>query len=93
MTWIDRLGVGVSLALVLCLPADARSKLDPPELGNYVRWGPFRVRPGLVLSNVGYDDNILGSSSNPIGDYTATVSAKKTDAILVESRKLSAHSA
>lgn len=47
--------------------------LDPPELENYLRWGPLRVRPGFTLANFGYDDNIFSSNSNKVGDTTATL--------------------
>jgi hypothetical protein len=51
----------------------AGTDLEPPDLGRYFKWGPLRVRPGLVVSDMGYDDNILSSSSDPVDDYTMTV--------------------
>jgi len=47
--------------------------LTPPDPQRYVRWGPLHVRPGLELSHLGYDDNILSSASAPVSDFTATL--------------------
>ncbi len=64
----------VLTALAVCPTAAAQnSKLEPPDLARYLRWGPVRARPGLNLQNLGYDDNILRNPSNRVSDYTATV--------------------
>jgi hypothetical protein len=67
--------LGLSLGLALSSNW-AASKLEPPPLEQYLRWGPLRVRPGIELSDVGYDDNILYTDQNKVSDYTATVSPK-----------------
>jgi hypothetical protein len=65
-------------ALILGLPTGLRAadpgKLEPPDLSRYLRWGPARVRPGLVLSDIGYDDNILLNDTDRVSDLRATVS-------------------
>jgi hypothetical protein len=39
------------------------------------RWrlGPFRVDPAIKLGNLGYDDNVFGTETDKVDDYTATV--------------------
>ncbi len=66
----------LALALGVCSVWASESNLQPPKLDQYLRWGALRVRPGLALSNVGYDDNILYNDTNKVSDYTATVSPK-----------------
>jgi len=73
----------VALALLVGLPALAQDKLEPPDLTRYLRWGPVRARPGIGLSNLGYDNNIfLSSGDNVIGDYTATLSPRLDGLVL-----------
>ena len=71
------LGFFIVLTL-LSVPVSAQSKLDPPDPARYRKWGALRVRPGLELSGVGYDNNILRGTDrgSRIGDYTATLSPK-----------------
>jgi hypothetical protein len=66
--------------------ADRESKLEPPELGRYLRWGPFRVRPGFQIKNLGYDDNILLNDEERISDYTATLAPKVDGLVLFGDR-------
>ena len=57
--------------------AQTPDKLEPPALSQYLRWGPLRARPGIGLSNLGYDNNIfLSTGDNVVGDYTATLSPR-----------------
>ena len=76
----------ILVGLLLLLPGAslrAASKLEPPDLDNYLRWGPVRVRPGFQMSQLGYDDNILFSTARgPVGDYTATFTPKLDGLIL-----------
>jgi hypothetical protein len=37
--------------------------------------GPVRLLPGFAVHNAGYDSNVFGTSTDPVGDWTATVSA------------------
>jgi hypothetical protein len=74
------------LAGLLLTPALAASKLEPPELDRYMRWGPLRVRPGFTISNLGYDDNIFYSSEDTVGDFTATLSPKLDGLVLFGDR-------
>jgi hypothetical protein len=39
------------------------------------RLGPLRVRPLFELRDSGYNNNVFGSETNKVGDYTATISA------------------
>jgi hypothetical protein len=39
------------------------------------RLGPLKVRPLFELRDFGYNNNVFGSDTNKVGDYTATVSA------------------
>lgn len=79
-------GACAILLIVVVAPAEARSRLDPPDVADYVRWGPLRARPLLELSDIGYDDNILASTRNPVGDYTATLSPALEGLMLFGSR-------
>ena len=77
------------LAVLLCFfagPLYAESKLEPPDLSRYLRWGPLRVRPGLALTNIGYDDNILLDPQDPIADFTATITPRLQGLVLFGDR-------
>ncbi len=73
------------LVLVLApFPALAgESKLEPPELDRYLRWGPVRARPGLTVTNLGYDDNILVNDRQRVGDYRVTVAPRLDGLVLL----------
>ena len=75
-----------SILAMAALPATAESKLEPPDLERYLRWGPLRVRPGIELTNLGYDDNILANDRQKVDDYTATWSPKVEGLVLFGSR-------
>ena len=81
-----RLAVSVLALVFWTLALGSESKLRPPELDQYLRWGALRVRPGLALSNVGYDNNILYNDANKVSDYTATISPKAEVLILFGDR-------
>ena len=78
------------LLLPLCGQAFAQeqeNKLEPPELDRYRRWGFLRARPGFELSNLGYDSNILFSSTGElVSDTTATLSPKLDGLVLLGSK-------
>jgi len=77
--WI-RLALVAGLGCTPCLAQ--QSALEPPDLERYLRWGPLRVRPGLEVSNFGYDDNIFARNTDQEGDYTITL-APKVDGLLL----------
>lgn len=81
-TWICAV-LAVLQAGLLCR---AESRLEPPDLDRYLRWGALRARPGVELANLGYDSNILYSAENPVPDYTATAFAKLDGLLLFGSR-------
>ncbi len=62
------------------------NKLEPPDLANYRRWGFLRARPGIELSDLGYDSNIFYSNTQPVSDTTATLSPKLDGLILLGSK-------
>jgi hypothetical protein len=35
--------------------------------------GPFRVQPKLTIRDLGYNNNVFGTTDNPVSDWTATV--------------------
>lgn len=35
--------------------------------------GPFRVQPRLSIRDLGYNNNVFGTTDNPVSDWTATV--------------------
>ena len=57
--------------------ADELTPLDPPDTERFLRWGPFRVRPGLTIPGLGYDNNVFAvtdqtaaaNSAAKVGDY------------------------
>ena len=67
-------------------PSLAQSKLDPPELDRYLRWGPLRVRPGFSVKDLGYDDNIFLQETNVVADYRLTA-APRLDGLLLLGRR------
>lgn len=62
----------------------AETPLEPPDLSRYLRWGPFRVRPGIGFSNIGYEDNIFYQSAEQpkVSDYTATITPRLDGVVL-----------
>ena len=89
MNMIARICIAALLLGLLGLPtvgADAESKLEPPDLGRYLRWGPLRVRPGFQIKNLGYDDNILLDNEERISDYTVTLAPKGDGLVLFGDR-------
>jgi len=70
-------GLAVFAAAFSTLPAQEISPLDPPDTARYLKWGPFRVRPGLTIPNLGYDNNVFAVTdqsatadpSSKVGDY------------------------
>ncbi len=76
----------VLAALLFVGPAAAESSLEPPDLGRYLKWGPLRVRPGLSVTDLGYDDNILFKTDNEESDFRATVSPQIDGLVLFGSR-------
>jgi hypothetical protein len=84
------------LALV-CLVAAYRSAsaqelspLDPPDTARFLKWGPFRVRPGLTIPALGYDDNVFAvtdqtaaaNSATKVGDYFIALSPRLEGLVL-----------
>jgi len=76
------------LAAPLSLAAEGRSELEPPDLEQFLRWGPLRVRPGMRVTNFGYDDNVFytNDSVEPQGDYTITLVPRVDGLVLLGSR-------
>lgn len=56
------------------------SPLEPPDTARYLRWGPFRVRPGIAIDDLGYDSNVFAIPNNsplaPVGDWFLAVTPK-----------------
>ncbi|MCP3979797.1 MAG: outer membrane beta-barrel protein [bacterium] len=78
--------VAVLLTLAVA-DTSATTRLEPPDLSRYLRWGPLRVRPGFELSQLGYDDNILlGTDERKVSDTTATLSPRLDGLLLFGSR-------
>ena len=82
---------GIVLAAVLAAaaaPAFAQqvSPLTPPDTSRYLQWGPFRVRPGLTIPTLGYDNNVFAipedSPVAPVGDYFIAVAPRLEGLIL-----------
>ena len=77
-----------SLAIFLCAAGSLQGAdpLEPPELDQYLRWGPLRVRPGFSVSNFGYDNNVFYDQSSPLSDLKATLSPRIEGLVLLGSR-------
>jgi hypothetical protein len=67
--------------LILLLATGGRTGLAETWKGKDLRWqmeqarwkfGPLWIRPVIVLTNVGYDTNVYGTSYNQVKDYTLT---------------------
>lgn len=79
----------VTIAAAVLLASVGRvqaTDLEPPELERYLRWGILRVRPGISLQNLGYDDNIFYEQSNQQSDFRATISPRLDGLVLLGSR-------
>lgn len=75
--------VGFVAALAASGPALAQSgdPTRPPDLSRYLRWGPLHVRPGLVIPQVGRDDNVKycydgEADCTRLSDFVVTVSPR-----------------
>jgi hypothetical protein len=66
---------GWTLAAPMVEGATSNDPLEPPDLGDYVRWGPIRARPSVGVSNLGKDDNVFFATGpeEPKSDYRVTV--------------------
>ena len=85
--WIPVVGLVCVLLGTPALAQHQDNKLEPPDLEDYRRWGPLRARPGFEVSRLGYDSNILASSSGElVSDFTATLSPKLDGLVLFGSR-------
>ncbi len=64
--------------------ARAAGPLEPPPLDRYLRWGPFRVRPGFAVPALGYDNNILasGTSQPSVGAFGVRLSPRIEGVVL-----------
>jgi hypothetical protein len=69
-------------------PCGAEQQPPDPDLETrgMRRFGPFHVRPFLVLQNAGYDDNIRLDASVREGDTTATAGAGAEAVLLTGNR-------
>jgi Putative beta-barrel porin 2 len=67
------------IALVLAVPAAAQElpERDPLERDPLesmpIRFGPLGLSPSLLISDVGIDDNVFNSETDPQRDFTATI--------------------
>ena len=73
------------LAVIIGFPAFSADKLEPPDLEQYLRWGPLRVRPGIELTNLGYDDNIFFNNGEQTSDLNATLTPRLDGLVLLGS--------
>jgi hypothetical protein len=55
----------------LPLHEQVRKQLETSRM----RVGILRLRPAFTVSNFGYDNNVFGTTEDPVGDWHATVSA------------------
>lgn len=53
------------------LDVEVRGEMERSRL----QLGPVRILPWVTVRNFGYNDNIFGSSEDPVGDWTASVGA------------------
>ncbi len=71
--WAVLAAAAAAAAMSPAVLAQSISPLDPPDTSRYLKWGPFRVRPGLTIPNLGYDSNVFyrpdESKLPPVGDY------------------------
>jgi hypothetical protein len=82
--WTALLALCAALAASPAVVAQSISPLDPPDTSRYLRWGPFRVRPGFAISDLGYDNNVFAvtdqtAAEDPgskVGDYFIALSPR-----------------
>ena len=64
---------GIALVLFFAGGTARSSTLEQDfPVEGMIHWGPFRVRPFLLLKDTGYDNNIFLDDTNPQGDFTST---------------------
>lgn len=77
MIWIRgarwRLAWLAALTLTTAAPAGAQQAPAEPDRAP-LTIGPLEIRPRLVFSNVGVDNNVFNEHENPKSDFTATIS-------------------
>lgn len=55
--------------------AEDDDPLTPPDVERFRRWGPLRVRPGIRLRDLGYDDNVFNAVERT-SDLRATIAPR-----------------
>jgi hypothetical protein len=80
------LALWAALAASPAVFAQSISPLEPPDLSRYLKWGPFRVRPGLTIPNLGYDNNVFyrpdESTLPAVGDYFIALAPRVEGVVL-----------
>ncbi|MEO8076524.1 MAG: outer membrane beta-barrel protein [Acidobacteriota bacterium] len=69
--WLRVLGCGIA-ALITLAPVAATAQTDPATPTLTI--GPLEFRPKLTLSNIGVDNNVFNSATDPKRDFTLTAS-------------------
>jgi hypothetical protein len=72
---IVRTGLLVVVVLVSAAASAAAQPLPPPDPIDSmpIRFGPLGLSPTLTIADVGVDDNVFNSESQPQRDFTATI--------------------
>jgi hypothetical protein len=52
-----------------------REEMEQEVAASRYRLGPVRLTPGLYIADATYDNNVYGSSENPVGDFRVTIAA------------------
>ena len=68
---------GLFAILLLAAAAAPAAAQEPPPLETIesmpIRVGPFGISPSLTVADLGVDDNVFNSETNPQSDFTATI--------------------
>ncbi len=72
----------MAAAASLATAADGERPSPPAGAEGYLDAGPFHLRPGLALKDLGYDSNVFLTRDDRVGDYTATL-APSLEAVLL----------
>jgi hypothetical protein len=62
----------VSVFLAAVTPAFAQQEEDAAQKARF-QWGALRFTPGIVINNIGFDNNVFNDPNHQLGDTTADI--------------------
>lgn len=79
--------VMLGLGTVWAVPASGQEPLNQPPAAR-IRFGSVYLEPGLDVREIGVDSNVLNDASQPVEDFTATISPRLVGTLLMGPARL-----